>query len=103
MELSSKGPSSKGNPHISKIILGPNDYFPIHFYIGNKGILVYGKKMNRFHEIPLKQSSTVFTSVFVVQGDYPQLCNFIHWPKKDHLVFECPLFSQKFFQYLPTL
>ena len=40
VELRSKG---KGIPPIREIISGPIDYFLIHFYIGYKGISVYGK------------------------------------------------------------
>ena len=34
------------------MILGPISYFPIYFYIGYKGISVYGKLLSRSNEIP---------------------------------------------------
>ena len=43
VELRSKGPSQKGNPLLRENILSPNNYFLIYFYIGYKGISVYGK------------------------------------------------------------
>ena len=43
VELRSKGPGSKGNPPIREMISGPICHFPIYFYIGYKGISVYGK------------------------------------------------------------
>ena len=43
VELRSKGPGRKGIPPIREIILGPISYFPVYFYIGYKGISVYGK------------------------------------------------------------
>ena len=43
VELRSKGPGRKGIPLIREILSSPIDYFPIHFYIGYKGISVYGK------------------------------------------------------------
>ena len=43
VELRSKGPGRKGNPPIREKISGPMNHFPIYFYIGYKGISVYGK------------------------------------------------------------
>ena len=43
VELRSKGPGRKGIPPIREIISDPISYFPIYFYIGYKGISVYGK------------------------------------------------------------
>ena len=43
VELRSKWPGRKGIPPIREIILGYISFFPIHFYIGYKGIWVYKK------------------------------------------------------------
>ena len=43
VELRSKGPGRKGNPPIREKISSPIKHFPIYFYIGYKGISVYGK------------------------------------------------------------
>ena len=43
VELRSKGPGKKGNPPIRENISSPIKHFPIYFYIGYKGISVYGK------------------------------------------------------------
>ena len=43
VELRSKGPGRKGNPPIRENISSPIKHFLIYFYIGYKGISVYGK------------------------------------------------------------
>ena len=43
VDLRSKGPGSKGNPPLREIISGLISLFSIYFYIGYKGISVYGK------------------------------------------------------------
>ena len=43
VEIRSKGPGRKGNSSIREKISSPIKHFPIYFYIGSKGISVYGK------------------------------------------------------------
>ena len=56
VELHSKGPGRKGNPPIRERISGPGNHFLILFFIGYKGISVFGKN----HFSPMKSLGAKF-------------------------------------------